>query len=350
MIPLKCIETSEEIFDEILQTMSSRIMAVPSINPYSCGYPEDLSKKVIVYDGAEYMIMQEYLFAYFAGIDNDLITDWKQIKVRRTKCTEAWVESIDGPRATRYMTDLLLRYYTEEELEERYKACSSRHDPRLIQVHASISLKKGVVERFDNCTKYDINGAHHDALIEIFPRAEEDLRRLYLNRKAKPILKKYVNYFVGNMCNHGHRGTYNWIVQRTTKKLLEAINYVGGLLLYANTDGFIVFGADDDIAHTGDIGGFKTEYEGTVCLYRGTNYTCIELSDLPKGDDKRITGSVRLAVRHWIDLANGVTVSYNNVRVVDRDKFGNAVNYQKIDNIKTMEVGVHENSKEDILF
>ena len=348
-IPLKCIEVPDDVFENILKTMASRIVTVPSVNPYSSGYSDDMSKKIIVYDGLEYLIIQEYVLLSFMDIpENVSLSDWKQVKVRRSVKGSSWEDSIDGPRATRYMNKLLLEYYSEEELEECYRLHESPYDARLIQIHSSISMPRKCVECYPGSVKYDINGAHQDALIEIFPKAESAIRILYDQRKQHPVYKKYVNYFVGNMCNHGHRLTYNWIVQRTTLKLKKAIDHVGGLLLYANTDGFIAFAPDRELPISSDLGGFKLEYMGDVCVFKSHNYTCIELSQC-KDPDKRITGSIRIAVRTRVNLLKGIVVSYATVKTVARNSFGKSVEYREIKNIEVKEVPVHVYSKEDIL-
>ena len=347
-IQLKRVDTSEEIFDEILRTMASRVVRVPSINPYSTGYPRGMSKKLIVYDGGDYLIMQEYLMLHFASIPaGKEVTDWKQIKVRRTRNVDAWQDSIDGPRATRYMTELLLKHYSKDELAECYRAHEAAYDAKLIQIHANITLPNGTIEGYSNCFKYDINGAHQDALMEIFPKAADDIQRLYDGRKEKPIYKSYVNYFVGDMCRHGHRATYNWIVQRTTRKLREAINSVGGLLIYANTDGFIVFEPARELPTSKALGAFKLEYRGRVYMYKGANHLAIEMSDHPD-KDKRITGSVRLAVRDHIDLAHGKVVKYDNVRTTLHNVAGEAITFNDIKNVRVKEAPIYENTKDTV--
>lgn len=316
---LKAINTSEEVFDNIIKTMSSRIIHVSrkTFNNYVRGYSEDnggYSKKYILYDDIEYIIIQEYLYAEFAGIPpHKSVTSWKQIKVRRTKGLDPWEDSIDGPRATLYMNKLLAKYYTEAELDAIYKAHESPYDPFKKQYHYTPALIDNKIHVYDNCVKYDINGAHQDALIDLFPRAKNEILKLYNMRKTKPVYKKYMNFFVGDMCKHGHRLTYNWVVQRTTDILLDGIAKVGGTLLYANTDGFMVTEPDNLLKASSSLGEFKEEYKGKVAIYNGPNYFSFELLDLPKDSDKRVQGTLRLATRSYLDLEGGTVVLYNQV-------------------------------------
>lgn len=342
-IPLKCIEVSETIFDDIVKTMASRIIVVKSIKPYCAGYPKDMSKKFIVYDKSEYLIMQEYLFAYFAGLDeNHYTSSWKQIKVRRSKQTQAWEDSIDGPRAYNFMMNLLRKHYTDEEIEACFKAHEAEYDNNKIQYHHFISGPTSHIIKYPNCYKYDINGAHQDALVEIFPKAAKDLLEIYNQRKSKPIYKKYMNFFVGELCKKSHRLTYNWIVQRTTGKLMPAIHKCGGTLLYANTDGFVVHNPDNLLDVSTKLGDFKLEYSGTVCTYRGKNYNCFELSDLPEDSDKRVNGTLRLCSRHLVNLAQGKVVTYDIIKTRCITHTGDNLVYDEVNNITQEERPIYE--------
>ena len=299
-------DISEEVFDEILHTMESRIEIVDDIKQYFTGYQP---KHKIYYDNREYIIILEHLLAYFADFSEEEysdVADWRQVIVRRCEGTKGYNKGIDGSRAYKYMREMLRKYYTEAEIESQLRDHSCEKDLDNIQYHFQYPSKE-VVIMHPNCVKYDINGAHLDALVEIFPRAKEELVSMFLRRKKNPILKSYVNYFVGMMCRKGYRGTYNWIVHRTTKKLKKAMSYVGGTLVYANTDGFMVKDPARKLKTSGKLGDFKLEYEGTAYTYQGKNYWCYQT-------DNEIKGSIRYQARDLIHLSDGYVADYDIVR------------------------------------
>lgn len=113
-----------------------------------------------------------------------------------------------------------------------------------IQLHYNYSDMDGLITKHNNCFKYDINSAYGYYLKQIFPKATEDIDKLYRLRKEHPEYKSYFNYFIGMLNSPSKKKkygeTYNWIVQQTRQKLEEAIRYTGGVLIYANTDGYVV--------------------------------------------------------------------------------------------------------------
>lgn len=300
---LRRYDVCESVFDDILQTMQSRIEIVENISEYFTGYQP---KHKIYYDNKEYLIIREHLLAYFADFsdeDYQNVEDWRQVIVRKAEQPQTYQKSIDGSRAYKQMKGVLLNYYTEEEFDKQLKAHSAEKDLNNIQYHFQYPSRDMVLQH-SNCVKYDINGAHHDALIEIFPRAKEELESMFARRKEEPILKAYVNYFVGMLCRKGYRGTYNWIVQRTTKMLKTAMDEVGGTLVYANTDGFMVSDPESKLKHSTELGKFKLEFEGTAYTYQDKNYWCYQT-------DKETKGSIRYSVRDQLNLKNGEVIHYD---------------------------------------
>ena len=238
-ILLKSYSVSEEIFDEILLA-GYDVRLVPDKDEfyeYKFGYDE---KTAIVYDGLKCMIMLECILNEHSPLDTQ-ITYWKQCIVYKNIEQVSDVEDeVNGATAYRYMKSLINEYYTDAEFKKRMSMFEADYDEGLAQYHFLLFNKPGKISRYDNCYKWDINGAHNDALCEIFPKAAKAITKMYELRKIQPNNKKYINYFVGMMVPMGHRKTYNWIVQRTTKLLLDGINAAGGDLIYANTDGFII--------------------------------------------------------------------------------------------------------------
>ena len=308
MKSLRVYDVNETIFENILETFKTYVEPTDKIGLYWSGYSE---KNIIYYNNKDLLIIRETLLAKIANFseeDKEEAERWRQVIVRKVPNDITYKIDIDGNRAWNYMIKLLKNYYTEEEIDAQLNSFTANYDENKIQYHFTLP-SFGRIKKFDNCVKYDINGAHHDALIEIFPRAKEALTELFIKRKEKPVYKAYVNYFVGNLVNHGYRYTYNWIVQRTTDTLLKAINYVGGKLLYANTDGFLSYLPENKIEHSTELGKFKLEYEGTAYIYQDKNYWCYQTDE--------ICGNIRYAVRDKIDLSKNLVVHYNTLRTTD---------------------------------
>ena len=332
-ITLRRYDVSEEVFDDILQAMESKIQIVDKIEDYFRGYQP---KQMVLYDNKEYLIIRESLLAYFAEFSNEDyqdIEDWRQVIVR--KCHQpntSYLRSIDGSRAYKHTKDRILEYYTEEEFEERLGLFEVEYDDLKAQYHYQYPSSNDVVLAHSNCVKYDINGAHCDALIQIFPKAKPMLKEMYDQRKANPLNKAYINYFVGMLCRKGHRKTYNWIVQRTTKTLKSAILYCGGDLIYANTDGFLVSNPEKKLKPSKALGKFKLEFEGTAYTYQDKNYWCYQA--------EKLCGSVRYQVRDLIDLKKGQVVHYD----VKRKILANGTTVQTVNNVEKGKIDVYKNS------
>lgn len=278
---------------------------------------DHLNESVCYWNGDDTMIIHEILLRKL--LENDCLADclaeWKQVLVRvRQEQLEAVTDDICGLKA--YMTEMkkIKRFYSHEEFEACLRAHEAEYDDAKKQVHTWIDVIPGVVNTFKNCYEYDINGAHNDALCEIFPKAAKMLRKQFDERHEHPDNKKLVNYFVGYLARAGYRKTYNWIVQRTTAMLTEAMNRCNGEIVYANTDGFIVWKPEQLIEPSKKLGQFKLEYHGDVRIYQGKNYICFQYKDEEKDGDKVETkGSVLVAVRDMIDLEKNNTVEYSRI-------------------------------------
>lgn len=314
MKELKRYDISTDIFNSILNDYPDRIELTDNIKQYFNGYK---NKCTIYYDGKEYLICREFL------VDIKGST-WKQVICR--KCdnfkSDTIQQSITGLRAWNYYMELLEKYYSKDEISQCLKEHEAEYDENLIQQHYVLINNRYEVTEFENCYKYDINGAHNDALREIFPKAADAINNMYLKRKENPLYKNYNNYFVGMLKKRGYPKTYNWIVQRTTKMLVEAEKYVGGWLIYSNTDGFMVSNPERLLDHQENVlGKFKLEYQGTAYTYQDKNYTIVQTNELK--------GNALCEVRDNIDLSKGIIVSYDRVKVME--------GYYKAENIKREE-------------
>ena len=319
MKELKKVDISADIFNSILRDYPDNIDIVDDIKKYYNGYPQ---KRRIKYDGKEYLICREFLV-------DDYGETWKQVIYRKREDLSAntQVNSTTGLHAWNYYMKLLKKYYSEEEIDVCLKSHEAEYSERFKQQHYILINDRYTITKFTDCYKYDINGAHNDALREIFPKASKAIENLYLKRKQKPLYKAYNNYFVGMLARKGYRKTYNWIVQRTTRMIEEAEKEVGGWLIYANTDGFIVSHPDRLLNHQENVlGKFKLEYSGDVYTYQDKNYMITQTNE--------IKGNALLEVRDKIDLSKGITVSYDRVKVME--------GYYKAENIIEISRGIIE--------
>jgi len=303
---LKRVTVSSDIFNSILEKYSVHIEEVDNIENYMLGYKNDL---IFYYDGIDTIIMKE-MFLFYLLDDLEGVSNWKQIVVRRDDKQGTKVEKdVNGRWAYHYMKRLINKYYSDEDYELALSACEAEYNDDLIQYHFwSLFDNTRVVYKHTNCVKYDINGAHTDAICEIFPKAKRAILAMHNKRKEHPEYKKYINYFVGYLKKIGYDRTYNWIVQRTTKILKKAIDEVGGILLYANTDGFMVKYPNKKLNTSTNLGEFKLEFEGTTYFYTDKNYTVFQYE---KDGELETTGSILCQLRDKLILKEGKVVHYD---------------------------------------
>lgn len=300
-LTLKRIDVAEDVFNSVLERFPDYIEQVDNIADYYKGYPEKWKIK--------YCEKTHYLICKECFVTDEADTDWKQVIVRLEKNLPDGkiVRSIDGSRAYAEVTKVLKKYYSDDEIDECLRSHEAQYDYSLAQQHFTYTdyFNSNVITKHSNCVKYDINGAHCDALREIFPKAAHYFEKLYRERKVNPVYKAYANYFVGMLAHKQYRLTYNWIVQRTTKMLIDACKQVGGELVYANTDGFAVTNPTKklDKCKNNVLGWFKVEYEGDIYTYEGSNYWIMQCGD-------EIKGSAMNSVRPLINLREGKVVNY----------------------------------------
>lgn len=332
---LKVIEVNDEVFYKILEAYECKVEIKKDLYPYYNGYYND--KDTIYFNGENEFICKEYIVNYYcdkiAGC-----TSWKQIRVQKNiNMQTAYVDSLTGSRAKAYVNKILKRFYTEKEIDERLRMFEADYNADLKQMQYRYKLEMGQLIKISNTYKFDVNGAHLDALCEIFPKAHKPLHSMYERRKKNPIFKKYPNLYVGMLAqkskdmrkNHvqgKYEKTYNWIVQRTTKKLLEAMEYLGGQLIYANTDGLLVKSPNHLLKTSKELGDFKLEYSGDTYVYRDKNYLLYQTGD-------NMFGSCFTEVRKMIDLRKGDVVHYD---IETTEKYRKPVNIEK-ENVRIYE-------------
>lgn len=316
---LKTFTLSDEAFDKILTTFEKYVIKVEDISKYIYG---SSSKVSIYYNGSNKLVCTQNTLNI---VGHDFKNTWQQcICIRKAKQTDNFRPAINGGTAWRRMIALLNKYYTATEIDSCLIKYTAEYDSNKNQLHYNYTPKNiKAVHNFPNCFKYDINGAYAKALCDIFPRAEKAIMKLYLERKQKPENKELINYFVGMMCCKDYRETYNWIVQNVRQQMEETIYKVNGRLLYANTDGFIVYAPENTLETSTALGDFKLEYTGNAQIYAGDNYWAVQC-----GDD--ITGTLLHSVRNNIDLRVGKVVEYTRKKNVNVYIAEN-INYKEIE-------------------
>ena len=347
MKQLRLILICEELYDKILNTFPSQLQYENNIYEYFHG-SEDKNK---IYFNEDYIVIKEcklnYVYKLLYG--KNLIscpTDWKQIKLHLDKSINGAYTLPDGNQCYNYINKKLKKYYSEEEIESILNSHEEGYDENLKQFHYNYPALEDKIHKFGNCYKYDITKAHASEIIHLFPKASKDiLNILHESEKAKKQgnlndcrrFKNYVNLYVGALCRHNHRLTYNYIVHRVTKKVLDAWKYTGGLLLYANTDSFTVFNSNNILDTSNvQIGDFKLEHHGDIYIYRDSNYWIMQY-----GNEK--VGSCKLYVRDKMDLSKGIVCHYDLTRTyICTDYTGKKHYREEISNICTEKVNVVE--------
>lgn len=305
---LKECNISKQDFNMILASFAMYTRYTTDLKPYKHGY----SPKNVIYYTEEYLICTESHLSYLGLLEGDYV-DWKQVICRLdNELKKGTVAQGDmcGTHATAIVMKQLRKDYTEDEIKERLGMFEADYDYAQKQYHI-LNMSDGL-RKYSNCIGYDINGAHNDALRVIFPKSAHYFEKLYEERKVKPNNKKIANYFVGNLKHKGFEKTYNWIVQRTTSSLLKAIDETDGLVIYANTDGFITQNNAKFIDDSKILGEFKIEMQGDLYTYRDKNYWCIQYID-SKGKVV-LKGNVMNEVRDKINLFEGKVVHYDKIR------------------------------------
>lgn len=346
MTCLRTVQVNDEIFNKILYDYEFKVRIDEDLYLKYNGYYED--RDIIYYNGKDEFICMEYIVNNYTNLIPHCSV-WKQIRVLRTMNMSSPAQlSITGSKAKAYITKMLKKVYTDTEIDERLRMFEADYDEDLKQVHYNYpAFDSKTIIKISNTYKFDINGAHLDALCEIFPKAKDKFVAMYEKRKKNKIFKQYPNLYVGMLAQKSkemrkagipgkYEKTYNWIVQRTTKLLLSALDTIGGETIYINTDGFIIRNPDNLITPSKALGEFKLEFAGDTYIYADKNYIIYQTG---QGDNVELKGSCFTAVRNDIDLANGQVVHYDIQTV--KNKEGQII-YRLPNNIKKEYLKIYE--------
>ena len=313
-----------------------------------CFKPSGSINRVAYYgvvNGVEWLMVQYKYLGMVVRVDRNSNNYFCLVK-----CDES-VELIDEiftipylNTCNKYMLKVLGSKYKPDEIEEQLYAHEVEGHIQPIHELLPRFYDINVINKLHNCTYLDINNAHLDALVEIFPKASYQLKRLRyristLKKQGKyneaKRIKYYINIFVGglgqkkyldengDMVYAKHRQTYEWVVDRTRKKLQAIIDELKGTVLYANTDGVIVREPKGKVKISDNLGECKEELSSDIVyafVYvpspkeRKEGYTpwyCYQYRN-SKGE-KELKGNVAHEVREHIDLEKGQYVVYKKV-------------------------------------
>lgn len=208
---------------------------------------------------------------------------------------------------------------TDEMIDKRLNEYTL--EDGLTQIHISYGIEPYKVVRFDDCIYYDINKAHMDALIEIFPELKDWFLEIAKKSKKDIRYKSIANLYVGCLGKKTgkYRKTYNWIVNRTTSKvnkMLEQLMDCNSKIIYANTDGFVVQHPVCTLETSELIGDIKQETpETTFYMYyhQGIKDETTSHKVLQYGDKKLCINNIMISDLKYIDLRCGKVISYKEI-------------------------------------
>ena len=211
--------------------------------------------------GKDCLIIEEATYSYYTGNNVDGINYYQQFILMDGGNEMEEILLTPWPtQANKYVHKILNKHYTDEEIENILNSHVISEEDKVKPVHRiatdDITYDFDVLYEISNVVYYDINKAHRDALIEMFPKCS----RYFKDKKTMDRWgKDCINIYVGDLCNHNHRETYNWIVKRTRNLLEKVIKDCNGSVIYANTDGVMIHNPHKTIKTSNEVGEFSNE-------------------------------------------------------------------------------------------
>ena len=219
--------------------------------------------------GKDCLIIEEAHFSFYTGIDIKGMNYYQQfILIDGGNEMEEIVLTPWPTQANKYVHKILNKHYTDEEIENILNSHVISEEDKVKPAHRiatdDITYDFDVLYEISNVVYYDINKAHRDALIEMFPKCE----KLFKDKNTMDRWgKDCINIYVGDLCNHNHRETYNWIVKRTRNLLEKVIKDCDGNVIYANTDGVMIHNPHKTIKTSNEVGEFSNEMNGNKVYF-----------------------------------------------------------------------------------
>lgn len=331
---LNRIKIDSETFYSILDRFPKYIDYEDDISKYFArGYPN--KKRIKVDKQSRTLIVQAY------RLNSEQILGEKDWQLLICKIDE----SLDSPEQIRVVPwanqvnkkikEILLSKYSQDEVNNIFNNHSLENGKKQLHMLVPSAYREdGKIHRFEGCVYYDINKAYTEALLEMFPKCKNQLIKLS---------KDWLNIYIGDLVNNGYRTTYNWIVDRIRNKIEDIINKTGGITIYANTDGVIIYHPKNHLPTSKEIGDIKSQSsDGVVYTYfcksdaNTTPYTIYQYNDPEKG--KQLKGNARLKLRKYMDLSKGIVVKAK----LWKDKY----HFEHFKNVRVEEIEIENEEKE----
>lgn len=333
-------EASEELYNAILTYKDAgnhvKVVSDNDFNAYKTGYPDrstlvlNKERNEFICDAATivYLTNNPKIFGDPCPYKSRL--NFYQVRIILNPEFDGMNglgKSVTGTIAYNYIMTRVHNLYGATEIDLIFNECSAQRDSNLIQQHFLYCTPNELL-RFDNCYYYDINCAHGSAWIELFPLMKQTILDMYAKRKDNNgYFKKIFNYSVGMLCRKNHRETYNWIVQRTTRMMIDLYTKVGGDMVYINTDGIILQKPNKPIPNSDKMGEFKLR-RGTVYTYRhepkddiASSYEIYQI--YYEDGTTEIKGNLPKQLREGVDLRQGRIVTYIKTKVQHHYEYSN---------------------------
>lgn len=266
------------------------------------------------------LIVEAATYEYYTGKEVTGLNYWQQfILMDGGNDMEEIIVTPWPQQANKYVNTILHKKYTDLEIEQILNEHIVKEQDKVKPLHSILTNSEAydydTLYEISNVVYYDINKAHRDALIEMFPKCEKYFRD---KKTMDQWGKDCINIYVGDLCNHGHRETYNWIVKRTRNILTATIKKCNGVVVYANTDGVIIRNPETRIETSNEVGAFSNEMHSDKVYF----YYHLKEENIPqyylyqyidKHDKMVIKGTLKKEYRDNIDLAQGKVWSNKGV-------------------------------------
>lgn len=265
------------------------------------------------------------LLKTYCNYDLD-IQDWPEWShARAVKGSIATVEKTEvecsGLQGYYTFRKILRKFYTDEETLDimAHFQYEGNADKNTVKFMYKATPSDNKVHCYRNTYYYDINSAYAYYVSLAFPKAAKTINALFKKRKKNPNIKKWFLYFVGELKNRGEIPAKfrMWVVQQVSTRMHDLMSQMGGKLLYANTDGFVVQNPTipADFKASRELGDFKEELRADdfYVLANASNSTYVVSQYLDRVSGKLETKGLSFPIKFkdQVDLSKGLTVVYN---------------------------------------
>lgn len=325
-----------EILEDRLTNFSDTTLQVSDINNFINGYKDFYNVRY----ASNAIIMPLNLANLYNVFDDDdtdeiyIRNNYQVILEKATDISQIKTNKIIyGSQAWNFMKQKICKYYTEEEFEKTLTFYNCECDENHHIMHSSIFTSSYGIYKYSNCFYYDLNSAYAWGLTQMFPKATQEIKNIYRQRKKKPEMKQYLNLFTGMVKKKGYEGAYWHLIGLCYGRMKQTLNDLCGPnthLVYANTDGVALSNPIRTLIPSNELGEYKLEFAGDIYTYQEARDGCTKYSIMQYGDE--VKGTLRQDMRKNVDLRIGQVVHFHQSRINTRvDEDGNKHYETKID-------------------